>query len=273
MKQTLQKEYLRHQRDMERLTADLHGATLAQEEARGHLRSSWEAVAAHGQPPPATMEPADSAWESMLAGWQAEQQETVASHAVLRRALSAAAQTDSRPRGGDADELFHTPPRKASAAPPMTPPAVTSATPPGLSRMTDPYMTSPGQPAMPNPGSEQIDVDLSEDQSTSPAPKTRPKPTEPRTPVKKLPGGVHHSGAPTHSDLADKLEQKRALHQAALQGSAMQPFRFAASGPPTHSGHDPPPTTRNLLEGCTEIDSEDDVILAAPHKKPEAKME
>ena len=50
MKQTLQREHLRHQKEMERISSELQAATLVQDEARAHLRQSWEAVARGGPP-------------------------------------------------------------------------------------------------------------------------------------------------------------------------------------------------------------------------------
>ena len=273
MKQTLQREHLRHQKEVERVSADLQAATLVQDDARAHLRQSWEAVARGSLPAAEAMETEGDTWEAMLTSWQTEQHEKMASHAVLQRALGSAAQVESpMPSFRDA---VHTPPRRGLTAPTMTPPAVAAAaahTPPGLSRTTDPYMTSPGPMTMPD---QELAQGHTEDQEQDTAPEpplpSRPKSTEPRTPVKKLPAGVHHAAASLHKEISDKLEQKRS-HLAHQQGNAMQPFRVPASGPPPSSGHDPPPQDRNLLSACTEVDSEDELLWPPTNPKPESKM-
>ena len=89
MKQTLQREHQRHQKELDRLSAELHTAAQAQDAARAHLRSSWEAVAAGSHPTAAAMDTETEGWDTMLELWQTEQQEAVASRAVLQRALGA----------------------------------------------------------------------------------------------------------------------------------------------------------------------------------------
>ena len=273
MKQTLQREHQRHQKELDRLSAELHAATQAQETARAHLRSSWEAVAAGGQAPPVAMEAETEGWDSMLELWQAEQQEAVASQAVLRRALGAVFGGDVPGAAAATNAAFHTPPRKGHAAPPLTPPSVTSAaaTPPGLSKTTDPYMTSPSQPILPSTHTASDDKEHQDVQASPEAPaKARARPTEARAPIKKLPTGVQHP-VPPHTDLADKLHQRRAHQIASMEGAAMHPFRQPPTAPPPASGHDPPP---NMLSGCTEVDSDDDMLLPMPPgAKPANKQE
>ena len=158
LKRSFMKEFQRHQRDTDRITSDLQAAMQQQEQARSHLRQSWEAVARGQYPPPRESSEATDTreWDAMLQEWRTEQQETDNSHAVLRRALGmshgGAMDVDATGRT-TADELFQTPPRRAMTQAPMTPPAVDhpAGTPPGLSRTVDPYMTSPGQAAMPSP--------------------------------------------------------------------------------------------------------------------------
>ena len=271
MKMTLQREHLRHQKEMERITADLQAAPLVQEDARAHLRRSWEAIAI-------AMESDDTTWDAMLASWQAEQQETVASHAVLTRALGAAVTQDGAATMQPLDEIFQTPPRKGTPVPPMSSPSVlapnASTTPPGLPRTTDPYMTSTGQPSMPE-AVQATDLGAGPSQEASPSatPPSRPRAGDNRAPIKKLPTGVHHSAAPPHTEIADKLDQKRSQHLANMQGTAMQPFRVSVTALPFSSGHNPPPLDRNLLAGCTNIDSEDDTLMPPTLRKPEGKME
>ena len=268
MKRTLQKEHQRHQKEMERLNADIHMAAQAQEQARGHLRHSWEAIAAYGQPPPTTESAQDTSWDNMLEAWQAEQQDSTAPQAVLRRALQGALPTAVPARSiGAQDELLHTPPRKPTPMPSFTP---TATTPPGLSRTTDPYMTSPGQPEMPMVDASatgQVEGDHGQD---APAPRSRPKSTDPRAPVKKLPAGVTHTATHPHSDIADKLNQKRAQ---ILEGGAMNPFRIASAGPTALPGQEEPPPERNLLDGCEIVDTDDEDLLQPLPRKPQEKME
>ena len=272
LKRSFMKEFQRHQRDTDRITSDLQAAMQQQEQARSHLRQSWEAVA-RGQyaPPRESSEATDTReWDAMLQEWRTEQQETDNSHAVLRRALGmshgGAMDVDATGRT-TADELFQTPPRRVMTQAPMTPPAVDhpAGTPPGLSRTVDPYMTSPGQAAMPSPVLESSAgvpagvTDPGGNESHAPIEKTRPDKASPRKPVKKLPEGVHHPKASVHSTIADKLETKRAAQRELLAqgGQAMIPFRGAAGIPtPEVAGALP---AGNGLEDCVVTDSDGEV--------------
>ena len=274
MKQTLQKEHARHQKEMDRVETELQSATQAQDQARAHLRRSWEAIAQGATATAAPMDTEGPAWDTMLAAWQEEQQEVVASRSVLRRALGTLMAADDMSAGpAHVDELFQTPPRRIQAAPPLTPPSMASAaaTPPGLSRTTDPYMTSPGQPVLPEARPIEVEAEQAENVRMEQALKARPRSTEPRAPIKKLPAGVQHPNAPPHSDLAEKLHQKRASQIAHMSGGAMHPFRQPPQAPLPASGHDPPP---NVLSSFAEVDSEDDMLLPPPAgPKPENKKE
>ncbi|CAE7843773.1 hypothetical protein AK812_SmicGene27741 [Symbiodinium microadriaticum] len=264
MKQTLQKEHARHQKEMDRVETELQSATQAQDQARAHLRRSWEAIAQGATATAAPMDTEGPAWDTMLAAWQEEQQEVVASRSVLRRALGTLMAADDMSAGpAHVDELFQTPPRRIQAAPPLTPPSMASAaaTPPGLSRTTDPYMTSPGQPVLPEARPIEVEAEQAENVRMEQALKARPRSTEPRAPIKKLPAGVQHPNAPPHSDLAEKLHQKRASQIAHMSGGAMHPFRQPPQAPLPASGHDPPP---NVLSSFAEVDSEDDMLLPPP---------
>ena len=86
-------------------------------------------------------------------------------------------------------------------------------------------MTSPGQPVMPDARMDTTTTSQEAAAAVEQAPRTRPKSTDARQSVKKLPAGVQHPNAPPHSDLADKLHQKRASQLAAMEGTALMPFR------------------------------------------------
>ncbi|CAE7193595.1 unnamed protein product, partial [Symbiodinium microadriaticum] len=270
MKRTLQKEHQRHQKEMERLNADLHVAAQAQEQARDHLRHSWEAIAAHGQPPPVAEAARDTSWDNMLEAWQAEQQDSIAPQAILRRALQGALPAAVAAKASAThDELFHTPPRKSAPMPSFTPPPHAAMTPPGLSRTTDPYMTSPGQPEMPSAAAMETHQDAETAGPDTSAPRSRPKSTDPRTPVKKLPVGVTHTTAHPHSDIADKLNQKRAQ---ILEGGAMNPFRIAPAGTQTLPRQEEPPPARNLLEECEIVETDDEDLPPPPSRRRRHKL-
>ncbi|CAE7480632.1 unnamed protein product, partial [Symbiodinium sp. CCMP2456] len=138
MKHSFIQQFSRHQRDMEKLQADLDAALSAQEESRAHLR-----MAALGEQDERRPGNHEAEWNAMVERWRAEQREEETSDAVLRRALAASVGTGSAPPA--------TPPRRVTAAPAMTPPAFPSgrregATPPGLSLPPDPYQVSPSRP-------------------------------------------------------------------------------------------------------------------------------
>ncbi|OLQ07736.1 hypothetical protein AK812_SmicGene8809 [Symbiodinium microadriaticum] len=80
MKQTLQREHQRHQKELDRLSAELHTAAQAQDAARAHLRSSWEAVAAGSHPTAAAMDTETEGWDTMLELWQTVLVETPLCH-------------------------------------------------------------------------------------------------------------------------------------------------------------------------------------------------
>ncbi|OLQ03744.1 hypothetical protein AK812_SmicGene13262 [Symbiodinium microadriaticum] len=256
LKRSFMKEFQRHQRDTDRITSDLQAAMQQQEQARSHLRQSWEAVA-RGQysPPRESSEATDTReWDAMLQEWRTEQQETDNSHAVLRRALGmshgGAMDVDATGRT-TADELFQTPPRRVMTQAPMTPPAVDH--PAGLLCRPQSWKALPvSQLVSPTPVGTRAE-------SHAPIEKTRPDKASPRKPVKKLPEGVHHPKASVHSTIADKLETKRAAQRELLAqgGQAMIPFRGAAGIPtPEVAGFLP---AGNGLEDCVVTDSDGEV--------------
>ena len=289
LKMSLMKQYSRHQRDMERLSEELALAMQAQESARAKLRAiALGEEVLEGSPTGPSAE-----WDQMVTSWKAEQKETEAAEAVLRRALGSHVEREQLTafRAYLSSVGCSTPPRRGPQVPPMTPPPVgqapttttqhhpagqqlgqeqssQSVSPPGL--LSDPYQTSPSL--------NTVRTEAPREQEPAPsAEMSMQSPHRPKAParvsVKQLPTTVHHPSTPT-TTMADKLDARRAQilsqYPAESAEALMAAARAASMGQSLPPGQEAPPQdTGQLSTGqgpltCTIHDDDTDEEVPMP---------